>query len=338
MSNFKTGNIKTLILLSLCTLPLFGETVQLPKHIETVTEYLLEQKYEDAERIITRTPLSTEDSLFLEVITQQAKIVDYESYNIYGKEFLHLCETARVEFQQVEEYKRPLLTTYYLGTMEGAAALTRGKRGDLMGALTGSNISKRNLDIIIKKDSSFAPGYFGIGMRRYYSASVLNKVGMGKKKLASSIKQMEISAKEETALGYSVLPSLFWIYMDHEMYEKAESISNRFLKRYPENTLMLRGLGKLYLKQKKYDSAMSIGHRLMKISQKRTPENWSDYYSGAVTVVSSLYSTGELIPAADEITRLLALEHDKKIMKLEWVKKHRKHLKQLKEEIILKLQ
>lgn len=337
MTNLCHKKITALLLLSLSSF-LLGETLQLPKHIETVTEFLLEQKYEDAERIIIRTPLSQEDSLFLEVITQQAKIVDYESYNTEGKEFLQLCETARTAFQQIEEYKRPLLTTYYLGTMEGAAALTRGKRGDLMGALTGSNISKRNLDIVIKKDSSFIPGYFGIGMRRYYSASVLNKVGMGKKKLTSSIEQMEISANEETALGYSVLPSLFWIYMDHEMYEKAEAISDRFLKRYPENTLMLRGVGKLQLTQKMYDSAMAIGHRLMKISLKRTPENWSDYYSGGVTVVSALYSTGELRAAIDEIDRLLALEHDKTTLDLEWVKKHRKRLKQLKEEIILKLQ
>ncbi len=335
---FRTALIMTELTALLAVIPVSAEALVLPVHLDKVTDFLLQQKYDEVERIIRRTPLSDADSLFMEILLNQAKMVDYESYNIDGRKFLILCEAARDEFRKIEEYKRPPLLFYYLGTMEGAAALTRGKRGDMMGALTASNVSKRNLDILIKKDSTFTPGYFGVGMRRYYSAALANKFGMGKKKLKSSIGQMEISATSDNVMGLSVLPSLFWIYLDNEMYDKAEECARRFLKSYPKSTLMLRGLAKLYVLREDYNSAESVAHRLMKSSERRVPVNWSDYYSAGVTIVITTIKNGHFREAIDEVDRLLAIENSEQTMKLEWVKKHRKHLKQLKEEAISKLE
>ncbi len=325
----------TLILFIVFTLQ--AQQTQLPTEVEKATDLLLKQDYEGVRRIITRTPITEDDSLFLEILYSQAKMVDYESYKIHGRDFLMLCDSARKSFKKIEEYKRPLLLQYYLGTLEGAAALTRAKRGDIMGALTASNVSRHFLEIVVAKDSAFTPAYYGVGMREYYSSSLFNKLGLAKKTVSKSIKKMEITLNDSSATALAIAPSLMWIYLDRELFTQAEELSQRFLKEYPENSLMLRAVEKMYLLQKKYDAAMSLAHRIQKSSEEREPINWSDYYAGGVALVSSWIGTERYLEAADEATRLLALQHDKKTLRLEWVKKHRNHLVKLKEEAVSKL-
>ncbi len=315
----------------------FEGKIVIPDQVEKVTHLLLKQDYEGAERIIQRTPHSLEDSLFLEILLNQAKMVDYESYKVDGRDFLALCDSARTVFKKIEEYKRPSHLFYYLGTLEGAAALTRGKRGDLVGALTASNISKKNLELAVKRDSTFVASYFGIGMREFYSASLYNKIGLAKKRLKSAVVLMEKSAEDSSALALSVLPSLFWTYLDIDEFEKAELVAERYLKVYPKSSVMLRGVQKMHLLNQKFTATEALAHRLMKSSLRRSPQNWSDYYSGGVSLVSVYIGEEQYRKAADEASRLLALEHDTKILKLEWVKKHRNHLKKLKEKAVLQL-
>lgn len=321
------------VMLSLLFCVVHAEELELNPAVEKLTKELLKQDYAQAERIIRRTPLEKNDSLFLEVLLAQARLADYESYAVDGRDFLILCDSARTSFRLIEEYKRPIRDMYYIAVMEGAAAVTRGKRMDIMGALTASNISEDNFDMVLKRDSSFTPIHFSIGLRRFYTASVFNKVGMGKKTIKSAVTQMESSVAEETVWSYSSLPSLFWVYMDLKEYDKAEETARRFLKQYPDNTMMIRGLAKLHTVRKEYNSAESVGNRLMQLSQKREIVNWSDYFAGSVAVVTSMSAADKKVEAIDEINRLLAIELDKKTEKLEWVKKHKKSLKAIKAEL-----
>lgn len=335
MINIFWVRITTILILLSFTVQ--AEKLELNPAIEKITKELLKQDYDQAERVIHRTPLDKTDSLFLEVLLAQARLADYESYAVDGRKFLILCDSARNSFRQIEEYKRPIRDMYYIAVMEGAAAVTRGKRRDIMGAITASNISEDNFDMVLKKDSSFTPIYFSVGMRRFYTASVFNKVGMGKKTIQSALQQMEMSVTDETIWAYSALPSLFWVYMDLEKYDKAEETARRFLKEYPDNTMMIRGLAKLHSVRKEYDAAEAVGNRLMTLSQKREKVNWSDYFAGSVAVVAAMRAQEKKVEAIDEINRLVAIELDKETEKLEWVKKHKKSLKSIKEELVAEL-
>lgn len=324
---------KLLLSILMLTLPLFSQQLTVPQSIEKVTTFLLNQEYQEARQFISNNTMTKIDSLFAVILIENAELVDYESYAVKGEKFLALCNIARKELQKTTEYKRPVLHHYYFATIEGAAAVTRGKRNDFAGALTASNVSKKYFKMILSTDSSFAPAKYGIALREFYSSSVTTKVGVGKKSLAASIATMKEVTSHKTVAAHSLQPSLFWVYMDLQEYQKSELLAQRFLEIYPNNTIMMRGLAKVQMVQKKYTESENTARKLMEISEKRSPRNWSDYFSGGVAVVTAAINTNRIPEGSAEIDRLLSISLDANTQKLEWVKKHQKKLRDIKLEI-----
>ncbi len=326
--------MKNLLILLVLIAFASSESLVLPETVTDFTELLLHQEYDSASNYIQSTELNRDDSLFLEILLYSAKLADYESYAIHGREFLILCDSARVQFRREEEVFRSTLLVYYLGTMEGAVAVTRGKRNDFAGALTASNISKHNMELVLERDPSFTSALFGIGMRDYYSASIYNKIGLAKKRLRRSIEDIARSSEGDTPTAFSQLPSLFWIYYDQEMYSEARAVSNRFLSEYPDNSLMLRASIKLYLAEELYTEAQESAEQLLSYSSEREPTNWSDYFSAGRAIVSVMIANGNNQEAIDEIDKLMAISLDDETLKLEWVKKHRAWLQEERGKIV----
>ncbi len=315
--------MKQLLLLLLLVIFASSQPTVIPESVSVFSELLLQQEYDSATNYIESSDFNRDDSLFLEVLLFSAKLADYESYAIHGREFLHLCDSARVQFRQEEEVFRSSLLLYYLGTMEGAVAVTRGKRNDFAGALTASNISKHNMEVLLDRDPEFTSALFGIGMRDYYSASVYNKIGLAKKRLARSIENIARSSEGDSPTDYLQLPALFWTYYDQEMYNEARGVADRFMIKYPNNTVMLRASVKLHLAKEEYVEAQQSAERLLSYSSDRTPTNWSDYFSAGRALVSVLVAGGDVQDAIDKIDFLLAVSLEEETLKLEWVKKHR---------------
>ncbi len=325
--------IKYLVLLCVIVLPAFSQPLTLPTHINEVMGYLLKQEYREARHYIGKCRLSKIDSLFAVILVENAEMIDYESYAVNGRRFLLMCDSARIELQKTTEYKRTALQHYYYATIEGAVAVTRGKRNDFAGALTASNVSKKYYELVLASDSTFLPAQFGIALREFYSTTVTSKVGVGKKKLAASVSTMKQVISNESSMAHSLQPSLFWVYMDMKEYGEAEQLAQRFLRAHPNNTIMMRGLVKVQMVQGNSAESEKNAHYLMVIADKRSPKNWSDYFSGGVAVVTSMKQENRNADALKEITRLLALPLDATAQKLEWVKKHKKRLRELSEEI-----
>ena len=316
---------KIVILIIAFIVPLVATPLAIPSEITTIASFLLKQEYPEARAFLKKARLPKVDSLFGSVLIENAEMIDYESYAVKGRSFLILCDSAKAAIQKEPEFKRPTLQHYYLGTIEGAAAVTRGKRNDFAGALTSSNVSKKYFDLTVTADSTCGPAQFSIALRELTS-----KVGLGKSKLSSTAARMKTFATDESPLTESLQPSLFWVYIDTKQYPEAEALARNFLKNNSGNTIMLRGLVKVLTLQEKFAESEQEGKKLMTISQQRTPQNWSDYYSGGVAVVTAMIKLGRQKEASHAATRLLALKHDTNTLKLEWVRKHRKKLAELK--------
>jgi len=323
---------KSFLFLMALLWPLLAQQLTLPPAVEKVTDQILKQEYRSAYEYVRSSRLPKVDSLFLTILISNAEMVDYESYVTDGRQFLIRCDSARTAIQKTEEYKRPLLHHYYLATIEGAVAVTRGKKSDFAGALTASNVSKKYFELVLKKDSTFQPAHFGVAMRDYYASIVTSKVGIGKTKLSESIATMNHNSNADNAVSRALLPSLFWIYVDKKMYTEAQHCANRFFETYPNSTIMLRGVAKLQTLTKQFNQSEHSAKRLMNLSDKRSPKNWSDYFSGGVALVTMLIETNRSAEAIIESSRLLAIPIDSETIKLEWVKKHRKRLELLKTE------
>jgi len=325
--------MKNLLTLLVLVVWVSSQPVTIPETVQEFTELLLLQQYDSATNYIESSELNRDDSLFLEILLYSAKLNDYESYAIHGRDFLILCDSARVQYRREEEVNRSSLVLYYLGTMEGAVAVTRGKRNDFAGALTASNISKHLLEVVLERDSTFTPALFGIGMRDYYSASIYNKIGLAKNRLARSIEDISHASNQDNAIAYSQLPSLFWIYYDQERYTEALATTERFQEKYPDNTVMLRAITKLHLTGEHYTEAKQTAGQLLSHSENRTPINWSDYFSAGRALVTVMAAEENDQEAVSEIDRLLAIDLNEKTQKLEWVKKHRSWLQEEREKI-----
>lgn len=326
------------LFLFLLSMSVYSEELNIPPIIDTLIDYLNKQDYNTAKQLILDSIHNKDDSLYAEILYNQAILSDYESYNIDKSRFRIVCDSARKAYTKIDIYKRPIKIIYYQAFMEGALSIYRAKRKDVFGALTGSNVSKKLFNELALKVPNNKTVQYNVLLRDYYKFTITSKVGIGKKKINEIFSKLEsvvVIDSSSSPLEYSEAIPLFWIYIDRNELDKAEKLSQQYFKRYPNSTIMLRGVVKLKLKQGDYLEAKKLGQELMVKSQERQPINWSDYFSGAVAKTIYLKNEDGKDSTISYIDSLLSIDLQQDTLRLEWVKKHRKSLMDIRNEINL---
>ena len=141
-------------------------------------------------------------------------------------------------------------------------------------------------------------------------------------KIRRGIREIQKVVYSPSPLSYMAKNSLSWIYIDRREYKKADAIVSSVLAKYPENTIFLGIKARVTLLLKKYDEAIELGRKLVKVSKARHPVNWSDLMSAYQIIVTSLDAMEMYDECLQTINEVMSLEVPDSAKKIEYVQKH----------------
>jgi len=306
-------------------------------HFESIQKNLVEQRYQDAkyelQAILSQNPSDIE-AMYLQLAVWQTEILDYESYHIYGKQFIAAADSIKDVLEKKLETlhgKDSVLCLFYLANIYGGISVIKAKTGEwIEGAKNGMTSNS-----LFKQVQKYAPDFIaanlGVGLFNYYFSSSFNWVPFTGGRADDGLAAIEEATKSEFPFNYAAKNSLCWILIDRQEYSRADSIAMTVLDEYPGNTIFLRIRSIIDLRCHSYKNAIVHANQLLALTKERDPKNWSDLIAAYYILVESYHMSGhvnESIAAADTI---LAENIPETYLSIPHIKKNLKRIRDIKE-------
>lgn len=311
--------------------------------VDFAATYLMNQQYEHARRYLTDI-LNTEpdniDALYMCLNTVNAELVDYESYVLDGYKFVKSADSVlaiiekTMQSSEGEDYIRYL---FFTGNIYGAKGLVLVKVGDWIKGIKNARISYKRLLKARELDTTLYSADYGIGLFDYYVGQNLRWIPFMGYKARKGIAEIEKAANTSSPFSYAAKNSLSWILLEREDFVRADSIVSSVLAEYPNNTIFLRIKARIALLNKDYINAVVLGRKLVTLSQRRNPVNWSDLIDAYQIIVASLDAMGKNQDCLQAINKALNLEVPVSAKKISYVRKHLNYIHNMKRKIEQKL-
>lgn len=307
--------------------------------IDTAMSLFLEQKYDSARTYLSRELLADPDNLdalYMFLNTYQIELLDYESYILDGDRFVHSADSVlnvienKTDINNKNGYIRFLI---YSGYIYGAKGLVLAKQGDWIHGVKYSRTSVKFLEKSQTIDGTIEAAWYGIGLYNYYIGQNFSWLPFMKSRCQQGLWEIERAARDNSPFSYAAKHSLSWILVDRGDLTRADSLVSSVLSQYPENTIFLRIKARIAFLKQENPKALDLANRLIALSEKRNPVNWSDLLSGYQIVVASLSNMGkkkECLAAADKV---LHLEIPVSARKISFVQKHLRYIEEKKENL-----
>jgi tetratricopeptide (TPR) repeat protein len=296
--------------------------------LDSATLYLVNQQYARADitvKRVLRFDPGNAKAVYLAVASAQTKILDYESYEIDADAFV---ENARMALENLDKSLQArrgqdsLLCVFYMGNIQGGISVMHAKLGNWPAAVESGAASIGAFKRIIKIAPSFYPAYLGLGIFNYYIGQNLTWLPFFQDKRTEGIEQIRLSTKAGFPYSYVAKNSLCWILIDRDDYVAADSIASAVLADLPSNTMFIRLKARIALLQKDIPQATSWAKKLVGISEKRVPVNWSDLVSGYQILVSASDDIDSKNECLGYCRRILAKHIPELYTKIPYIKKH----------------
>ncbi|MBD3346769.1 MAG: hypothetical protein GF401_17065 [Chitinivibrionales bacterium] len=281
----KTALVYSLVFI--CLINLWAYEPGDDERLEAAIDKITSQNYKEADsllRAIVQKDSSRIDALYLRLANHQTRILDYESYALEENFFISLCDSIQsVLFKMLEDKqgKDSLWCLFYIGSAKGGKSVIWGKNGKWLIAAREAVTSTRIFETIIELDSSFYAAYLGTGIFKYYlsqSFKWLPFVGTGK--ATEGINEIELATKAPPPYDLAAKNSLCWILIERGKFKQAERMVDAILKRMPNNTIFLRIKANIAYNRKEWIDLNRAAEKLIELSEKRSPVNWSDLVLG----------------------------------------------------------
>jgi hypothetical protein len=304
--------------------------------IDSATTLLLQQKYESARSyLVQEIAASSEnvDALYMALNIEQMKLIDYESYILDGSQFLNSADSLLIVIENrwnTGDKKGYVRYLFYCGNIYGAKALVMAKLSDWIRAVKFARLSEKTLRKTQAIDGSIEAAWYGIGLYDYYIGQNLSWIPFMKDKCRQGINEIDRAAKICTPFSYAAKNSLAWILVDRGEYDRADSLVSTVLLEYPENTVFLRIKARIALLKKNNAVAVDLGNKLVELSGKRNPVNWSDLLSGYQIVVAALGDLHKNKECLEVVGKALALEVPISAQTISYVVKHLRYIAEKK--------
>ncbi len=280
------------------------------------------------------------DALFLYLNTEQIEIIDYESYPISGYKFVNSADSAITIFEKNgkalrENNKSKYL--FYTGTIYGMKSLVLLKLGEWLKGVKFARLYVKLLKDAYKLDPTLLETAYGIGLYNYYIGENLKWIPFLRGRMSVGLADIEKVAYSSSLLSYMAKHSLAWIYIERKEYSEAEDVVSTVLTKFPENTIFLRIKARISLLKNECRNAIIEADRLIILSEKRKPVNWSELMDGYQISVAGLYELKKYDECLKKIELALSLEVPESAKKIAYVREHLDYIAVKKKDVHKKL-
>ncbi len=274
------------------------QTSTLPVH-DTAMQLLIEQKYDAARSVLARqieeNPLDL-TAHYLSFAVEQTRILDYESYIVEEEKFLRLAESTRKVFEKRISTLSGLDSTiclFYLANVFGGIGAILAKTGNWFEGVKNAVNSVSMLKQVKKRQPDFHAADLGLGIFNYYLSTSLKWLPFVENRAKEGLESIELALQADFPYNYAAKNSLCWILIEKQNFSRADSITQSVLDELPDNTIFLRIKALIALWTGNYREAIPLGERLVAITEKRRPLNWSDMVAGYLVLVQGAFETGD---------------------------------------------
>lgn len=292
---------------------------------DTLTHLLMLQDYKKAliytDSIISKNPQNA-DAHYMRLNIMQSLMLDYESYpndsTFIGEanSYLQIIKKLNKNCSQDDCTKQML----FEGNVVGAIALVQTKQEKWLDGFKNARKSVNILAKTYKRDTTYYEACLATGVYDYYVGKTFKWVPFVGMRENKGIRQIEKAASRNSIFKFAAIHSLLWILCEQKEYHKADSLVSELMEKYPNNTILLRFKTRNEFLRKNYDTAMLLARRLVNISSKRLPLNWSDMYSGYEVIIKILDERGETAKCQEVVTEALSYKVPKSAMKIVYVR------------------
>jgi tetratricopeptide (TPR) repeat protein len=328
--------IATFLLSVYCCADIFQQT---NNPLGAVQVNLVQQQYKSAKlnlsEYLKKNPSDIE-ALYLSLAIDQTESLDYESYNIEGKNFLVTAENVKNSIEKTITTLRgkdSIMGLFYLANVYGGMSVIQAKTGSWMDGVKNGMTSVNLLKQVQKMLPDFYAAYLGIGVFNYYFSSSLNWLPFAHGKWQEGLSYIEIALKSGLPFNYAAKNSLCWILIERKEYERAVEIASSVLRDCPSNTIFLRIKAIANLRKGNYQEAIEYATKLLSLAKERDPLNWSDVVAAYYILVESYYHSGMNNESRTAAETILNTSIPKVCLSVPHIKKNLKCIKDIRDTI-----
>jgi len=289
---------------------------------------LLRQDYVSATRSLgeaLRVDPRHPGAIYRLIMIRQTEILDYESYVIHGRGFIRYSDSLLQVLKIVQSGLRgrdSLDCLFYVANTVGGRAVIQAKVGNWFAAIGDAYTSMNLLHQILDADSAYLAAYLGLGIFDYYLSQNLKWIPWFGDRKKEGIRNIRKAAGAPFPFDIGAKNTLCWILIEQDRYAEADSICRAVLDRYPDNSVFLRVASCIRHWTHEWSAAIGEGRRLIAVSEKRTPVNWSDLLAGYWVLVDCYNQLGNTSECARAADRALALKIPEPYAKISYVQQH----------------
>jgi hypothetical protein len=303
--------------------------------LDSVKGFLVNQDYVMSEKLLKAAILSQPDNmeaLYLYLAVEQTKILDYESYSIETDTFDTRAMTTLAILNKQLPLKKGrdnLNCLFYIGSTLGGISILQAKVGNWPSAVRSGLGSLGYFRRVIKRDPTYFPAYLGIGFFNYYISQNLKWLPFFGDKRKEGLEQIRLSTRADFPYSLVARNSLCWILVENNEYHAADSVASGVLKELPDNTIFIRLKSRIALWKKDWQSAGYWSRKLITLSEKRDPINWSDLLSGYQVLIASYDGCAKKKECMELCRKILSRKVPEPYSRIPYVKKHLKAISEI---------
>jgi len=300
---------------------------------DTAVIHLIRQDYSTAQKLLAthlRTDPDDMNALYLSFAIEQTRILDYESYMVEHREFQNMADSLKGIFESRLNKLHGFDSTvclFYLANVYGGTGVMQAKTGNWFDGVKNAITSVSMLKQVKKRDSTFYAADLGVGIFNYYLSTSLKWLPFTENKEKEGIDAIELALNADFPYNYAAKNSLCWILIDRKDFRRADSIAQSVLDEYPDNTIFLRIKMLIKLWTGRYEDALRYGTKLVEVTEKRQPGNWSDLVAGYMVLVQSYEELGKSDHACAAAENLLRRKIPSAYLQIPHIKKHLKYVR-----------
>ena len=247
---------------------------------------------------------------FFKAALLQLKMMDECQY-LEEKEYLSLMARTTRCAEKILREKENLWAQFYLGSSYTYRAVYEGFKGDYFETFKYGVKGGRLLQDIIKKDTSFYDAYLGAGTFEYFWARaaryfpVLKLVGGNANE---AIRKLHIASEKSLYSGPTAKNSLVFIYGEEGDFNKADSIIDSLLSKYPDSRTFLWNKAELEFNKKNYLEAADLYNNLFSIYNSQNNKNYANLAQCKLFIGKCFYKLKEEKKAKPALKKVISFK------------------------------